>query len=113
MPRQPRRPSRFNLVDFERPPVVEVVLSVQFPPDTVDMEVYGRFAREVREELPVRRRQPIIPPMEETFDRPAVQRSIEIHLEGPASLPRTLFEGENGVQLVQLQHDRLQPYHDP
>lgn len=80
---------------------------MQFPPDTVDMEVYGRFAREVRDELPVRRRQPIIPPMEETFDKPPVQRSIEIQLEGPTSLPRTLFESDNGVQLVQLQHDRL------
>ena len=107
MPHEPRRPSRFNLVDFERPPVVEVVLSVQFPPDTIDVEVYGRFAREVRDELPVRHRQPMIPLVEETFDKPAVRRSIEIHLEGPASLPRTLFEGENGVQLVQLQHDRL------
>ncbi len=107
MPRQPRRPSRFNLVEFERPPVVEVILSVQLPADTVDLEVYGRFAQETREELPRRSRQPLTPPVEETFDRPRAHRSIEIHLEGPDSLPRITFESENGVQLVQLQHDRL------
>jgi uncharacterized protein (TIGR04255 family) len=107
VPRESRRPSRFNLVSFERPPVVEVILSMQFAPDTVDMEAYGRFARDVRADLPIRQRQPVLPAIEETFDRRPVQRSIEITLEGPTSLPRTTFEGEDGVQLVQLQHDRL------
>jgi hypothetical protein len=45
--------------------------------------------------------------MSETFDQVFTPPSIEIHLEAPASLPRTWFASEDGVQLVQLQHDRL------
>ena len=82
-------------------------MSVQFQPDTVDVEVLGRFAREVRHELPVRQRQPVVPPMVETFDKAPVTPSIEIHMEAPTALPRTWFMSEDGVQLVQLQHDRF------
>jgi uncharacterized protein (TIGR04255 family) len=94
-------------VSFERPPVVEVVLSAQFAPETVDMEAYGQFAGEVRRELPVRQRQQVVPSMEEAFDTVPPQRSMEITLEGPTSLPRITFESKDGVQLVQIQHDRL------
>jgi uncharacterized protein (TIGR04255 family) len=106
VPRSSRR-SRFNLVDFERPPVVEVILAVQFPADTVDLEAYGRFAQQIREELPRRTSQPLVPPVEETFDKPAARSSLEIRLEGPTALPRIVFESENGVELVQLQPHRL------
>jgi uncharacterized protein (TIGR04255 family) len=107
VPRQARRSSKYDLVSFEHPPVAEVALSVQFPPDTVDVEALGLFGRAVRRELPVRQRQPIAPPMVETFDLVPLPQTIEIHLEGPTSLPRTWFLSEDGVQLVQLQHDRM------
>lgn len=96
-----------DLVSFDKPPVAEVALSVQFASDSIDVEVLGLFSREVRAELPVRQRQPMALPMVETFGRVPAMPSFEIHLEGPTSLPRTLFLSEDGVQLVQLQHDRL------
>jgi uncharacterized protein (TIGR04255 family) len=105
VPRSAR--SRFNLVDFERPPVAEVILAVQFPAETVDLEAYGIFAQQIREELPTRTRQALVAPVEETFDRPTGRSSLEIRLEGPTSLPRIVFESEDGVQLVQLQPHRL------
>lgn len=80
---------------------------MQFPPDTVQIEAFGRFAREVREELPIRQRQPVVPPMVESFDVAAVTPPIQFHLEDPASLPRIWFQSEDGHELVQLQPDRL------
>lgn len=107
MPRQSRRPSNYDLVSFGHPPVAEVALAVQFAPETIDIEAFGRFARGVRDDLPTRRRQPVAPAMEETFDRVPATSSIQFRLEAPTELPRTWFLSEDGVQLVQLQHDRL------
>ena len=102
MPRTARRQSRHLLVDFARAPVAEVVLAAQFPPGTVDLEAYGLFASAVRDELPRRTRQPLVPINEEKFDQPPAQSSIEIRLEGPTDLPRIIFESDDGVELVQL-----------
>jgi uncharacterized protein (TIGR04255 family) len=84
-----------------------VVLAAQFPPDTIDLEVYGRFARELRDELPRRTRQGLVPRNEEKFDQRRVQASFEIRFEGAADLPRIVFESEDRVELVQLQPHRL------
>lgn len=107
MPRTDRRQSKYDLVDFAYPPVAEVVLAAQFPPETIDLEAYGRFASEIREELPRRTRQPLVPRNEERFEQPSAQPSIEIRLEGPTDLPRIMFESEDRVELVQLQPHRL------
>lgn len=107
VPHQANRSSEYELVSFSNPPVAEVALSAQFAADTVDIEALGSFAHHVRGALPRRRRQPMAPPLVETFDRVPQVPSIEIHLETPISLPRTWFLSESEVQLVQLQHDRL------
>jgi uncharacterized protein (TIGR04255 family) len=101
------REPQHELVDFARPPVAEVVLAVQFAAETIDLEVYGRFASEIRAELPRRTRQPLVPRNEETFGQPVAPPSIEVVLEGPTDLPRIMFESDDGVELVQLQPHRL------
>lgn len=45
------------------------MLAAQFPAETIDLEVYGRFANHVRDELPRRTRQGIVPRNEEKFDQ--------------------------------------------
>jgi uncharacterized protein (TIGR04255 family) len=108
-PTAPSRPQH-EFVDFERPPVAEVMLAAQFPAETIDLEVYGRFANHIRDELPRRTRQGIVPRNEEKFDqldqRPT-QALFDIRLEGPAELPRVLFESEDGREVVQLQPHRM------
>lgn len=101
------RSSAYDLVSFSKPPVAEVALSVQFERDTVDIDALGLFAREVRDALPVRQRQPVAPAMNEIFDAPQHLPSIDFHFEPPTVLPRFWFTSESGVELVQLQHDRL------
>jgi uncharacterized protein (TIGR04255 family) len=80
---------------------------VQFPPETIDLEVYGRFASAVRDRLPRRSRQPVVPRNQEVFDRPPAQAAFEIRLEGPTDLPRVMFESEDRTEVVQLQPHRL------
>lgn len=104
---QARRSSRYDLVSFTNPPVAEVALSVQFDADTVDLEALGLFAHRVRPELPVRQQQPMVPPMVENFDSAPVAAGFEIRFDVPMTLPNTWFLSEDGVQLVQVQHDRL------
>jgi uncharacterized protein (TIGR04255 family) len=84
-----------------------VVLAAQFPPKTIDLEVYGRFARELRDKLPRRTRQGLVPRNEEKFDQRRAQASFEIRFEEPADLPRIVFESESREELVQLQPHRL------
>ena len=107
MPPAARRQSSHQLVSYERPPVAEVVLAAQFPPDTIDLEVYGRFASEVSADLPRRSRQPVVPRNEEKFDERQAGASFEIRLEGPTDLPRVVFESDDRQEVVQLQPHRL------
>lgn len=45
--------------------------------------------------------------MVETFDQTPHAPRIELRLEPPASLPRFWFSSAKGVELVQIQHDRI------
>lgn len=80
---------------------------MQFGGDTVDLEALGLFAHRVRADLPVRQQQPIVPPMAEVFDQIPQPGTIEILFDAPMTLPRAWFLSKDGVQLVQVQHDRL------
>lgn len=82
-------------------------MAAQFPSETIDLETYGRFASRIRDELPRRSRQAVVPRNDEKFDQPQVQASFEIRLEGQADLPRIMFESESRVEVVQLQPHRL------
>ena len=106
MPPQDRR-SVYDLVSFAQPPVAEVALTVQFDAETVDIEAFGLFAHELREQFPVRQRQPVLPAISETFDELAGMPSFNIQFTDPASLPRLWLISKDGTELVQLQHDRL------
>jgi uncharacterized protein (TIGR04255 family) len=106
VPPQDRR-SLYSLVSFTKPPVAEVALSVQFSPETVDVETFGLFAHKLRDEFPNRQRQPALPPMSETFDQRPGMPSINIQFADPASMPRLWMISQKGTELVQLQHDRL------
>lgn len=99
--------SEHDLLTFERPPVQEVALSMQFAPETFDLETIGRFARDLHDALPERQRQPVLPRMVETFERATAPTSVQINFEPLTALPRTWFLSTDGVELVQLQHDRL------
>jgi uncharacterized protein (TIGR04255 family) len=100
--------SELELVTFERPPLSEVGLSVQFArPDVVDLDVLAAFTAATREHLPQREHHPPMPPIVETFNDTPRPMSFNIQFQGQLTLPRTWFISDDQVHLVQLQPDRL------
>jgi uncharacterized protein (TIGR04255 family) len=93
------------VVDFDRPPVVEVALAVQFAPviDSLDAAAY---ATQIKEEFPRRAEQPPRPSMEERFEEPdGLPFRFQILEEPPTPLFWFLTEDES--QLIQVQQDRF------
>lgn len=103
----PRSRSQHDLVNFDRPPVAEVALTVQFAQDVADLDVFAQFASAVKDELPVRETQPVLLPMSETFGVLPLAPPV-LRFDPPfTSLPRTWFLSADQSELVQLQSDRL------
>jgi len=107
LPSLERRSSPHDLIGFERPPVGEVALTLQFPSDAIELDVLAGFLTAVRSEFPLTERQPTAPRMHEQFDVPQPQPGFEITLEPPNALPRTWLISSDGVRLIQLQTDRI------
>lgn len=95
-----------SIAEFERPPVVEVVLGVQFAESAVDLEVLAEFASAIRAEYPSRQQVEPLARATESFTRPADGPRFELRLGG-SPLPRTWFVSSDQRLLVQLQGDRL------
>lgn len=101
----PKRPA--DLPDFERPPLHEVVVGVQFrPPRGYQQiragEVWGLF----KDQYPDVEEHPPIPPTFETFGRPQPsQPNIQV-VQG-ASHDRFWFVSPSKNELLQFQNDRL------
>lgn len=103
-----RRPS--HLPDFKTPPLIEVVLSVQFKELTGLRTVHaGLLWEKYRKRFPLFSEQPPLNPSFETFGaRPRSGSSgvkVEL-LQGP-SVPRYWFIDKSQNRLLQIQRDRF------
>jgi uncharacterized protein (TIGR04255 family) len=98
-----------DLPDFGAPPVVEVVLGIQFnylakllTPRVGD--VWDLF----RSEFPLVEEQMPLPPTFETFGQnPQLEPPISFRVMTSAELPRVFFLTERRTHLIQLQRDRF------
>lgn len=99
-------PGRDKAVDFGRPPVVEVALTVQFARPVAGIAALAAFVTKLADEFPVQTLQPPLPRVEEAFDRPHGVPTFEMRFEQAVRLPRTWLTGA-GPYLVQIQPDRL------
>jgi uncharacterized protein (TIGR04255 family) len=97
--------SEIELPDFDAPPVVEVVLGVQFRPlfGLRPIELAG-LREQWRADYPLVQEQPALPPQVETAS--AGPQNVQF-VVGPAIQTRLWFLNEAQTELVQLQHDRL------
>lgn len=99
--------TQVQLPEFEKPPVTEVVLSVQFEPlqrlkgPQVGL-LWGRF----RQQFPNSEEHPPLPPVVELFGVPTADR-VQFELMDSMPTPRTWFLTERGDQLIQVQQDRF------
>lgn len=100
--------SKRDLPDFNTPPVVEVVLGVQFTPlEAFSIQHYGLFLAKVRDEYTKFIPQPPLPAVMEGFNIGA-PREISIGLEF-ANAPefRGWYIDESETRLMQVQRDRF------
>lgn len=98
-----------NLPDFERPPVTEVILSLQFGSLTNLKTAYiGFLWSRLRERYPTVTEQAPLNPVFETFGSLALG-SPEIYFQPllVLPLPRYWFETAEGSHLCQVQQDRI------
>jgi uncharacterized protein (TIGR04255 family) len=102
------RPS--DLPSYERPPVSEVVLSVQFASTPQFQIVHaGLFWHLVRDQFPNVSEQTPLQPVFETFTGPALAPPgpIQVQTFSAPPFPRFWFESEDKAYVLQLQQDRI------
>jgi len=101
------RPS--DLPDYERPPVSEVVLSIQFASNAQFQIVHaGLFWNLIRDQFPNVSEQVPLQPVFETFGGPAIAAGpIQVQTFSSPPFPRFWFESEDRAYVLQLQQDRI------
>lgn len=106
-PTQGKALSSEPMPDFERPPVVEVALSIQFKVLSKFQTPYAGFLwEEFRDDYPALDEKPPLPHVVETFPQPS-QPQFTAHL-GELPPPRRLvFITAHGGNLIQIQPDRF------
>jgi uncharacterized protein (TIGR04255 family) len=93
------------LPDFERPPVVEVALAVQFRAPRLDPLQVALFAASVADEFPRREQHPSRPPISEDFAVPSTGVPFQIEIFDRPPMPRFWLMSEAGDRLLQVQQD--------
>lgn len=95
------------LAEFERPPLVEVAASVQFPElGAFHVAHLGALWLEFRDQYPTVQQHHPLDQVVEQFDRPRRARS-GLTVTSAMPVPRLWFVNESGAQIVQVQSDRL------
>jgi len=94
-----------SIVDFARPPVVEVALAVQFGAPSLDTLDIAALADHFREAFPRRAEQPPRPPMQEDFEDARQPQPITVEFFPAPPTPRFWFLSEDESQLIQVQQD--------
>jgi uncharacterized protein (TIGR04255 family) len=100
----PRQP---DLPEYNRPPVSEVVLSLQFEPlEGMKAPLIGLLWQRFREHLPEIEEHPPLPHIVEQFGRPTPPK-VDIVVEEKPPVSRVWFLTAEKSQLVQVQQDRF------
>lgn len=95
-----------SLPSFRKPPVMEVVLSVQF--DAIagfDLQHFGLLWEQFKDKFPKVETKPPLEPMWETFE-PAAAPRLQIRLLQNV-MPRMWLVSAAGTELIQVQNDRF------
>lgn len=107
---QPPRPRPADLPNFERPPVTEIVLSIQFAALPAFRAFHvGLLWERLRQEYPNASEQPPLAPVFETFGAALAFAPPRLEIQTLLSPPmhRFWFETADGRELLQVQQDRV------
>lgn len=96
-----------DLPDFQNPPLVETVLSLQFQPlEGFSLVHVGLLWHKFRDSFPVIEERHPLPVAYEAFGEPS-QGQLEVKIEGKPSAPRAWFLNQAQTELIQIQTDRF------
>jgi uncharacterized protein (TIGR04255 family) len=97
------------LPDFDNPPVVETVLSVQFEPlPLVQAAHLGLLWNEYRSAFPKTEEGPALEPVIERFpENPTARVGLKLHALQSFPVPRIWFANDQGNELIQVQNGRF------
>jgi uncharacterized protein (TIGR04255 family) len=99
---------QFALANFENPPVIETVLSLQFEKLAALQTVHlGLFWRKVRDRYPRTEDRPALAPVFERFPEQHHGGRVQFETSEILSLPRLLLLDDAGAELIQIQNDRF------
>lgn len=100
---------QFALADFDEPPVVETVLSLQFEKLTAMQVVhFGVFWNRIRSRFPITEERSALPSIVERFpDQVAGAGRIQFEAVEVPPLPRIWMVNGTGTEMIQLQNDRF------
>ena len=102
----PPRPE--HLPDFDDPPVVETILSVQFDPLAVTTAHLGLLWNEYRELFPRSEERPPLEPVIEQFpESPVARVGFKFQALENFPVPRIWFTNDQGNEMIQVQNDRF------
>ncbi|HUY27568.1 MAG TPA: TIGR04255 family protein [Candidatus Binataceae bacterium] len=98
----------FDFPHFNRPPIAEVALSVQFEalPNFHAAHI-GLYWNEIRLHFPKTQEQPPLPPAQERFGVRLPAPQINVMLGTAPKVPRCWFLNEDETRLIQVQQDRF------
>lgn len=101
--------SRPELPDFTKPPVIEVVLSVQFVRiEALDAPHLGVLWERFRDKYPRTEQHPPIARRNERFDEPGtVPTGVRVEFVEKIEVPRCWFLNSADTELIQVQQDRF------
>jgi uncharacterized protein (TIGR04255 family) len=97
-----------KLPSFDRPPLVETALGVQFDP-LVNLHTprIGLLWQRFRDQLPVVEQQPPLAPVIERLGARQTMQGAELQIFQRPPFPRCWFLDKAGTELLQVQQDRL------
>jgi len=97
------------LPDFDDPPVVETVLSVQFEKLSAMQAVHlGLFWRKMQARFPKTEEKPALSPVIERFPEPILRGArMQFEATETPALPRLWLLNEAGTEMIQVQNDRF------
>jgi len=95
-------------VDFDNPPLNEVVFSVQFDGEVIDeVGVLSEFWPKIQGGFPRHEKHPALPPARESFEVPPPAPEVQFQLMQGVPPQRYWFLSEDATLIVQVQADRL------
>lgn len=93
--------------DFNDPPVIEVVLSVQFEPlSALGVPQFGVLWERYRKEFPKTEDKTPLPSVTESFEAPK-QSTVQVQIISEPPPPRCWFKNAADTELIQVQRDRF------